>query len=205
MAYELTTAATSTGNPYVIVGAAIIDTIRANAKQTATTKGQGLQQNQLSADSFGSYITNALGQSGMQNRGGPAESVFQEALTRRSSGTFAQITAPTTTKINDSQTTKKSIICTTLVELGELHPLVYAAGIPHWHSRPEKMISGYHKWGYSVAALCRKSLLVRKICGYWARSRYLYIVFEQRNFAGWLTVAIGERLCYMIGDRNAFN
>ena len=204
MAYELTGAAAGTGNPYLIVGAAIIDTIRATAKQTTTQKGSGLQQNQLSAENFSSYVTDAIGQSGLGggagNRIGKDSSVFSEALTKRGAGNYALTTAPTITADNSSQTTKRSIICTTLAELGELHPVVYNAGLIHWAARNPRMISGYHKWGYYVADLCRRNLLVRKICGFIARSRYLYILFDDWNFIGWATVKIGEPICYAIGD-----
>jgi len=245
MAYELTSAAATTGNPYAIVGAAIIDTIRATAKTSTTSKGRGLSQNQLSPENFAGYVTDAIGQMYGQTRGtsasigrstaapnnqlnrlvsavvgSPADSseestptlienrtgtprvsdIFMQALTQRSAGTYAQVTAPTITTDNSSQTTKRSIICTTLMELGELHPVVYAAGIPHWNSRSRRMISGYHKWGYWVADLCRKNLLIRKIAAHIARARYHYILFERWNFLGWATVAIGEPLCSLIGS-----
>lgn len=200
MAYELTGAAATTGNPYVIVGAAIIDTIRAAAKQTTTQTGRGLSQNQLSGDAFSSYVSNALGQSGMKNTGGGADAVFSDALRSRSAGNYSLVTAPTFTQDKSSQTTKRSIICTVLTELGELHPVVYYAGIPHWEAKHPRMISGYHKWGYYVANLCIKYSWVRKLCGFIARSRYVYILFGSWNFTGWLTVKVGEPLCYAMGD-----
>ena len=257
MAYELTSAAATTGNPYAIVGAAIVDTIRATARTSTTSKGTGISQNQLSADQFAGYITDAIGQSFGQSRGtsasigranaspelpggllgnviravgfnpssgAPSEEtpsaavstrkavpnsaaaeLFNRALTQRGSGVYAQITAPTISANNDSTTTKRSIVCTTLMNLGEIHWAVYGAGIPHWESRSRRMISGYHKWGFRVAALCEKNWLVRKVCGKIARARYHYILFNQWNFLGWLTVAVGERICYMIGDKNAIN
>lgn len=203
MAYELTAAAATTSNPYAIVGAAIIDTARALAKDTQTSKGQIVAQNQLRAEDFSSYITSAIGQSGMRNTGRADDRLFQEAVVRRGVGTYAQVTAPTVTKMNDSTTKKKSIICTKLVELGELSPYVYAAGIAHWEAKNPVMISGYYKWAHRVAELCETNKVVRKVCGYFARSRYLYVIFNVWNFAGWLTVKVGEPMCAMIGDRNA--
>lgn len=205
MAYELTAAASSTGNPYVIVGAAIIDTIRAAARQTTTQTGTGLQQNQLSAENFAGYVGNAIQQ--MQGGNAPsgsadrASSVFTDALSKRGAGTYSLITAPTYTTDKSSQTTKRSIVCTTLMELGELHPVVYFAGIPHWEAKNQRMINGYHRWGYTVADWCRKYKTIRKIAGYIARSRYLYVLFDQRNIVGVLTVKVGEPLCYALGRK----
>jgi len=209
MAYELTGAAASTGNPYAIVGAAIIDTIRAAAKQTTTESGRGLSQNQLKAQDFSSYVTNAIsmmnGQGGAGIGSDQASKIFTDQLIKASAGKYAAITAPTVSYDQSSTTTKRSIICTTLADLGEIHPVVYWAGIPHWESRNPRMISGYHKWGYYVADLCKKNISVRRVCGFIARSRYLYVVFGQWNFVGWLTVKIGEPVCKLIGDKDGIN
>lgn len=187
-------------------GNAILDIIPSRTTTIIDRK----KQTQLSPEAIDQIIYNALsGQSGVSairsaeaSSGGYGSSsaALQSAdLIANVAGEIGAITGP---KVEQSETTtkkKKSIICTTLWELGDLEDEIYREGQRQFSNLSVETICGYHSWAFGVSDWIRRSTIVRRIARYIVLERYSYCLKSHWSGTGFLTVALGEPICYLIG------
>lgn len=115
----------------------------------------------------------------------------------------AQIGQATGPKVEQSQTTtkkKKSVICTKLYDAGLLDGVLYSMGRVHFLELPENVVEGYSAWAVPIARLIPENRFLTRIALFIAVRRYTYIVFNQWSLTGWLTVALAEPICGVIGN-----
>jgi hypothetical protein len=208
MAYETTAAAATTGNPYAVAAAAIFDTVRAAARSSTSTSGQKVTQNMLTGENFLDIIKKTVGtdQGLSKMLEGDASGVFKKALAERSAGQYSLITAKHMVADQSSETSKRSVVCSELVKQGRLSPFVYALGYDNFSKLSPYTVSGYYLWGNWAAKKVSQSTVLAEIAGYFARSRYLYILSGRFNLAGWFTVKVGQPVCNALGRiQHAFN
>lgn len=103
-------------------------------------------------------------------------------------------------------TTGGSVICTALMEQGELDARLYAAGSKYLEELDPLTKVGYHIWATKVAANIRKgSKVAAAICKPFARSRTSLLassgtVWDHIKYPlGTITKFVGEPACYAIG------
>lgn len=197
MAYELTASAAGTGNPYVIATAAIVDTLRASAKQTSTTNGQQVTQRKLGAEEFASMIQKVSDATGVGNIDSLG-SVFKDQLSKRAGGIYDILTSQSIATDNSKTTTKRSLICTELLRQGKVHPLIYMAGEESFRALPRYTRLGYWTVAPAIVRAMKRSTILTEFMAYLFRSRYLCI-FGVRNLTGMLMIRIGEPTCNLLG------
>lgn len=99
-----------------------------------------------------------------------------------------------------------SVICTALMEKGELDEKLYAAGSKYLKELNPLTKVGYHLWAIGVASRIRKgSKMAATICRPFARSRTALLatnggVWDHlKHPLGAITKYVGEPACYVIG------
>ena len=90
------------------------------------------------------------------------------------------------------------VICTELNFRGELSDTLYNSTSPHFLRMHPATIRGYQWWAIPYVKLMRKHSLFRAIVKPWAIGRARYLSGES-SVLGYLTVAIGEPLCFLLG------
>jgi len=90
------------------------------------------------------------------------------------------------------------VICTELNSTGELSDTLYQATSPHFSRMSPDTIRGYQWWAVPYVKLMRKHSLFRYIVKPWAIGRARYLSGES-SILGWVTVAIGEPICFLLG------
>lgn len=90
------------------------------------------------------------------------------------------------------------VICTELNSTGELSDTLYQATSPHFSRMHPDTIRGYQWWAIPYVKLMRKHTLFRDIVRPWAIGRARYLSGET-SFLGWITVAVGEPICFLLG------
>lgn len=120
-------------------------------------------------------------------------------------GQLALITAPTNTTedVNSRTNTKKrpTVLCTELNRQGLLPNELYnaAAAFKHFDKISYITLAGYHAWAVGVAERMKTSPRLSKLILPWALARYEYIVNRNRNIRGFLTIYVGQPICFIIG------
>lgn len=175
-----------------------------------TTRIDRSKQTNLSPEAIDQFIYSALsGQGGISaiksaeaSSGGynSSSAALQSAdLIAAVAGEIGQITGP---KVEQSESTtkkKKSVICTTLYELGDIPEYLYAEGLEVFAKLHPAVVEGYYLWGVPSAELIRKYPLVRRFAKFVVLQRYLHVLEYRRNLTGWITVRIGEPVCKFLG------
>jgi len=90
------------------------------------------------------------------------------------------------------------VICTELNSTGELSDTLYQATSPHFSRMHPDTIRGYQWWAIPYVKLMRKHSLFRAVVRPWAIGRARYLSGES-SILGWVTVAIGEPICFLLG------
>lgn len=94
------------------------------------------------------------------------------------------------------------VICTELKSKGELDAQLHAIGYEHFAKLPKETIRGYQWWAIPYTRFIRKrtrfAKFGRSFIRFLARKRVEHIA-SQRNVLGWMSVAIGEKICWCIG------
>jgi hypothetical protein len=90
------------------------------------------------------------------------------------------------------------VICTELKSKGLLDASLYAEGAKHISKLSPKTIAGYHVWAIPYTRLMRRSSLAVRLITPIALARTKHLS-GRKNFIGFLTVIIGEPVCYLIG------
>jgi hypothetical protein len=90
------------------------------------------------------------------------------------------------------------VICTELNSTGELSDTLYQATSPHFSRMHPDTIRGYQWWAIPYVKLMRKHTLFRSVVKPWAIGRARYLSGES-SFLGWITVKVGEPLCFLLG------
>lgn len=90
------------------------------------------------------------------------------------------------------------VICTELNHRGELSDTLYQATSPHFSRMHPDTIRGYQWWAIPYVKLMRKHSLFRAVVRPWAIGRARYLSGES-SILGWVTVAIGEPICFLLG------
>jgi len=198
----------SAGFPNMLgaVGNSVLDVIPSRT----TTKINKGSQTILSPEAINQVIYEALSgssgisaiKSGEAASGGYGSSTAALQSADLLAEVASQIGQATGPKVQQSETTtkkKKSIICTRLYELGDIPRDLYFAGQQEFQRLPPEVIEGYHSWGYPVSELLDTRPLIRKVAKFIALARYKYVLEGKWSLLGWMTVAIGEPICGVIG------
>lgn len=90
------------------------------------------------------------------------------------------------------------VICTELNSTGELSDTLYQATSPHFSRMHPDTIRGYQWWAIPYVKLMRKHSIFRGVVRPWAIGRARYLSGET-SFLGYLTVKIGEPICFLLG------
>lgn len=90
------------------------------------------------------------------------------------------------------------VICTELNSTGELSDTLYQATSPHFSRMHPDTIRGYQWWAIPYVKLMRKHSIFRSVVRPWAIGRARYLSGES-SFLGWITVAVGEPICFLLG------
>lgn len=124
-------------------------------------------------------------------------------------GELATVTAPTVTtqaaeqKTTSTATAKKklSVICTELNRQGLLSDELYnhPAATAHFLSLHPYTLLGYHAWAIPLVARMQKSPALSMALFPAAHGRYVQITTGKRTLGGFLTIHIGQPLCFLIG------
>jgi hypothetical protein len=160
----------------------------------------------------------ALG--GVENASGgyksSTKSLLSQDLITKIVGELANVTAETT-QTTDMQDVKRSaigqkilpgaskagtegtVICTELVRQGKLDIDLYAAGHSHFINLPASTIRGYQIWAEPIANKMVDSPVLSGFFQPFARKRYEYIVYGTFSIFGFLSIYLGQPLCYVIG------
>jgi len=92
------------------------------------------------------------------------------------------------------------VICTELNKQGKLSDELYAASGKRALTLPKEVINGYHFWAVPLTRKLRTSRFLSSVFAYLAKSRCEYLLGKPRIW-GWLSVALGEPICGMIGHK----
>ena len=90
------------------------------------------------------------------------------------------------------------VICTELNSTGELSDTLYQATSPHFSRMHPDTIRGYQWWAIPYVKLMRKHSIFRSVVRPWAIGRARYLSGET-SFLGWITVKVGEPICFLLG------
>lgn len=90
------------------------------------------------------------------------------------------------------------VICTELNSTGELSDTLYQSTSPYFSRMNPATIRGYQWWAIPYVKLMRKHSLFRAVVRPWAIGRARYLSGES-SILGWVTVAIGEPICFLLG------
>lgn len=90
------------------------------------------------------------------------------------------------------------VICTELSYRGILSPALYAAGSARVKTLSPSVIRGYHLWAIPYTRWMRKYSFATKLITPFALARARHIA-GSKNFLGWLSVKVGEPLCWILG------
>ncbi len=116
-----------------------------------------------------------------------------------------QSTTVSTMDQNQQQDTKKgsaglkTVICTELERQGKLDTVLYFQGMDHFLSLPEQTVRGYRVWANRVVPLMQKSVRLSNFLAPIAKARYEHITGKRTNLIGWLTIWVGQPICWIIG------
>lgn len=204
-------AAGSTFGPWgaVIGGVIGAGTAYANSQSIQSQTGTTTVGKTLSQDALNSIIYNIMSSdqglsalaSGENTSGGfhsSTKGLMAQDLTTKLAGEIANITAPTV-QDTSSKSSKKSVICTHLMQQGYLDPELYYAGTAHFCNLPYRTVAGYQIWGIKVVTFLEKYPVLCKFIAPIALSRYNMIVYERFGILGAITIYLGQPLCYLIG------
>jgi hypothetical protein len=158
---------------------------------------------------------------GIENASGgfksSTKSLLSQDLIAKITGEIANLTAETV-QTNDTQTVKRSaigegilpgpakggggagtVICTELVRQDKLDLDLYSAGHSHFLSLHPAIIRGYQLWAAPIAIKMVTSPRLTRFFQPIARKRYEYIVYGDFSIFGFLSVYLGQPLCFLIG------
>ena len=192
---------------------------------TGETKGKSktTQQRAISAEAMNKIMSDILGsEQGLaslatgENVSGGFGSTMKTQLAQdflvKTSGELAALSAPMVTEADMSQTneakqessskTKRTVICTELLEQGLFPAELYnhPIALEHFLNLDQETIEGYHAWAVPVVSWMKKSPLLSKILRPIVLARYLQIIYGQRSILGSATIYLGQPLCYLIGS-----
>ena len=122
-------------------------------------------------------------------------------------GEIAKVQATTITETDmqqDTSTKKKSgglktVICSELERQGKLDTVLYFQGMEHFMSLSAQTVRGYRVWANKVVPLMQKSERLSNALAPIANARYAHVTGKRKNVVGWLTVYVGQPVCWMIG------
>lgn len=132
----------------------------------------------VGADTAATIASDAIGAGG-----------FEEAI---GGASFFEDVAPI------AEAAASAVICTELMEQGLLDKELWKSGAWHYQGLNPYVLIGYHSWGRPYVRLMKRSKLATAFIRPWAVGRYEYIA-GKKNFRGWLTCAIGEKVCKLLG------
>lgn len=95
----------------------------------------------------------------------------------------------------------KTVICTELNRQGLLSDELYhhPKALEHFEELPAETVRGYHSWAErTITTLASSPRLSRCILPI-AVGRYKMITTGQWNLLGWITIAIAQPICWLIG------
>jgi len=198
------------------IGSAVIGGIFGNTcSQTTTASSQKKKYLDLSPEGYNKIIQDILASdaglaalaTGENLSGGYGSSVkaqLGQDLVLNIAGEMAKLTAPT---IEQGKSVKKksggglkTVICTELQRQGLLDTKLYEAGHAHFLSLPVQTVAGYRVWANKVVPILQKYPAIARIIAPLVTSRYEYIVHNRFSVFGWLSVAIAQPICYVIGS-----
>lgn len=153
----------------------------------------------------------ALG--GVENASGgfksSTKSLLSQDLIAKLVGELANVTAPTVKTEYAQENTAKdkvdigaktpTVICTELVRQDKLDLDLYSAGHSHFLSLHPTIVRGYHFWAEPIAIKMATSPRLTRFFVPLARKRYEYIVYGDFSIFGFLSVYLGQPLCFLIG------
>jgi hypothetical protein len=180
--------------------------------------GTSTSQKKLSQEGINKLIYDVLSSDqglaalgGVENASGgfksSTKSLLSQDLVAKIVGELANVTAPTVKTENTQENTSKdsfnakagTVICTELVRQNRLDLDLYSAGHAHFHSLHPAIVRGYHFWASPIA---RKMVTSPRLTQFFvplARKRYEYIVYGDFSILGFLSVYLGQPLCFLIG------
>lgn len=143
--------------------------------------------------------------------GATTKGLLAQDMITKLAGEIAMITAPEVTEEHGKKKhteneimaggSSPSVICTELNRQKYLSDDLYYNPIAeaHFYSLPVNTYIGYLSWAIYVVPLLRKSPKLCKILAPIIRARYSYVVTGRWNLLGWLTISVGQPVCWMIG------
>jgi hypothetical protein len=189
-----------------------------NAFQGTAKSGTSTVQKNISQEGINKLIYDVLSSDqglaalgGVENASGgfksSTKSLLSQDLIAKIVGNIANITAPEVTtassqenKSTDSANIKAgTVICTELVRQDKLDIDLYSAGHAHFLSLHPAIIRGYQLWAAPIAAKMTTSPRLTRFFQPLARKRYEYIVYGDFSIFGFLSVYLGQPLCFLIG------
>lgn len=91
-----------------------------------------------------------------------------------------------------------AVICTELNRQGILSTELWSSGKWYHATISPYTKLGYHFWAVPYVKVMQHSQLATELVKPFALGRYKYLAGE-KNFCGWLTVTVGEKVCYFLG------
>lgn len=189
-----------------------------NAFQGIARSGTSTSQKQISQEGINKLIYDVLSSDqglaalgGVENASGgfksSTKSLLSQDLMAKLVGELANVTAPTVKTESSQENTSKdssnikagTVICTELVRQDKLDIDLYSAGHAHFLSLHPAIIRGYQLWAAPIARRMRTSSFLVRFFTPLARKRYEYIVYGDFSIFGFLSIYLGQPLCFLIG------